>query len=482
MKYALTEKQAAMLREIAAASDAVAVPPRGIHTASALEKRGLIKRTWRGGRHVAVVTAAGRYYLKHGKHPRKVQAEKERLEGDVEQAARAPADGTELISRLRSASGKIIVSDPAPQTRGRWRAAYYNALHHGHVPEGHKLRWSGRQRGDCVFTLVDEAAEKAAQPPPAPAIDVPGSVDRPHRLVRVTRKALGTSQSVVDTRGRPGVIPLYLSRPLVDRALRIMHALLTEAENRGYTVETRTDLHRGEAVHTLAIVIRGRTFPLALTERTAKVPHEPTPQEIRRQQRTPWTRLPKYDEEFNGRLTIGAPAGSWCQYSYSYSDGARWTLESRLGRLLRDLEDLAAEAESRKREKELREAEERRRWYVAIAQARKQQVEQHRAKVLIEQVRAWHRAVEIRSFCHAARERADDASIPVDELEWLRWAEAYAAQLDPLRSPLRMPPDPPTSRDALRDVLKVDVYAHPWPFDAEGRWTHSEGIPADSHP
>ncbi|MBC9729994.1 hypothetical protein [Streptomyces sp. TRM68367] len=199
-----------------------------------------------------------------------------------------------------------------------------------------------------------------------PIVDVPESLGRPHRLVRATRKALGRSRTVVDTRGKPEVIPLYLSRPLVDRALRIMHALLTEAENRGHDVESRTDLGHGEAVHTVAIVIHGRAFPLALMERTTKVPHEPTPQEIRRQQRSPWTRPPTYDEKFDGRLAIGAPAGSRFEHAYSYSDGARWTSESRLGRLLQKLEHLAADAERQQREKELREAEQRHRWYAAI--------------------------------------------------------------------------------------------------------------------
>ncbi|MEE1749881.1 hypothetical protein [Streptomyces sp. JV184] len=78
-----------------------------------MEQRGLIKRTWRGSGHAAAVTTDGRYYLKHGKHPRQVQAEKERLKGDAAQAARAPADGAELIFRLESASGKITVPDPA---------------------------------------------------------------------------------------------------------------------------------------------------------------------------------------------------------------------------------------------------------------------------------------------------------------------------------------------------------------------------------
>ncbi|MDJ0347531.1 hypothetical protein QMK19_40625 [Streptomyces sp. H10-C2] len=68
VKYALTDSQIDLLREIAAASSAVPIPPARTQTAWALEQRGLIKKTWRGSGHVAVVTADGRYYLKHGKH------------------------------------------------------------------------------------------------------------------------------------------------------------------------------------------------------------------------------------------------------------------------------------------------------------------------------------------------------------------------------------------------------------------------------
>ncbi|MFI2040989.1 hypothetical protein ACH470_41315 [Streptomyces bottropensis] len=328
MKYTLTEQQAATLRQIAAASSAVPIAPKSSNTAWALEQRGLIKRSWRGSGHVAVVTSDGRYFLKHGKHPKEVQAEKERLAGDAEQAERAPADGAQLIARLQSATtGKLTVPDPGPQTRGRWRTAFYDALHHDHVPGELKLRWTGRQRGDCVFTLVDEEAEKAAQPPPVPTIDVPDVLGRPHQLVRATRKALGRSKTVVDTRGTPEVIPLHVSREQADRALRIMHALLTEAESRGYQVETRTDLHRGQAEHQMVIVIRGHALPLAITEQTTKVPHEPTAQEIRQQQRNPWTRIPKYDHEFNGRLELGAPAeaGTSIRTPTGTAHGGHWS-------------------------------------------------------------------------------------------------------------------------------------------------------------
>lgn len=116
------------------------------------------------------------------------------------------------------------------------------------------------------------------------------------------------------------------------------------------------DLQRGQAIHQMVIDIRGQALPLAITERTTKVPHESSTQEIRQQQRNSWTRIPKYDHEFNGRLELGAPAGSWYQHSYTHSDGARWTLESRLGHLLRDLEHRAAAAERQQQQEELRMA------------------------------------------------------------------------------------------------------------------------------
>lgn len=192
-------------------------------------------------------------------------------------------------------------------------------------------------------------------------------------------------------------------------------------------------------------------------------------------------RSAKYDEEFNGRLALGAPAKGQYQHSYAHSDGARWTLESRLGHLLQDLEHLAAEGERRDREQELLEAERRSRWYAAIAQAREQQIDHQRAKVLAEQMRAWNQAAEIRAFCQAARARTDSAPLPAGEAEWLQWAEAYAARLDPLHHALAMPPDPPAKREVLRELAKVDAYAYPWPFDADGRWTLPQEQSPDSN-
>jgi hypothetical protein len=112
------------------------------------------------------------------------------------------------------------------------------------------------------------------------------------------------------------------------------------------------------------------------------------------------------------RTAAGRTAGGVARaliHSYSYSDGARWRLGSRLGYLLQDLERLAAEAERQEQEQELREADQRRRWYAAVARAREKQIEQHRVMVLTGQMRAWRQAADSRAFYQAARARAGDA-------------------------------------------------------------------------
>ncbi|MFD0297698.1 hypothetical protein ACFWJS_41885 [Streptomyces sp. NPDC127061] len=101
--------------------------------------------------------------------------------------------------------------------------------------------------------------------------------------------------------------------------------------------------------------------------------------------------------------------------------------------------------------------------------------------MLAEQMGAWSQAAEIRAFCQAARARTGNAPIPAGEAEWLQWAEAYAARLDPLHHALVTPPDPPARREVLRELAKVDAYAYPWPFDADGRWVLPQEQPADSN-
>lgn len=465
MKYRLNDKQLELLKQVAAEPKAFDV--NGAHSGVlwALQQRTLVTRGSVGGRQTVTLTADGRFYLKHGKHPKEVEEEKQRLKNDPAQAALAPADGTDLLARIRESNGTITVPDPGPKTRARWRAAYYHALHNAHVPEGSKLRFNGRDRGDMVLRLLDEAALKAAEPPVIPAIEVPDQLPaKPHVLITRTLKALGRSKATVDTRDRADVVPVHVSRHLADRALRIAYALITEAERRGHEVTTVTSHHRGEETHQLVVRIGIHAYPWEITERTDKVPHEPTPRELRDHEKRPWNRIPKYDHSPNGKLVIASPhTNSYYSPSYSHGDGARWVLEDRLGHFLRDMEERAERAEEQRLAAERAEAERRRNWYRALRQAREAQITQHRSVIITEQVKNWRLAGDIRAFCAAARQ-ADSAA------DWVEWAEHYATSIDPLARPVSAPADPPATQEALREHFGRDTYANRWPFDKTGHW------------
>ncbi|MEU0375344.1 hypothetical protein ABZ070_35440 [Streptomyces sp. NPDC006283] len=167
---------------------------------------------------------------------------------------------------------------------------------------------------------------------------------------------------------------------------------------------------------------------------------------------------------------ISAPGRSayWTP-SYQHSDAKRWTLESRLGQFLSDLESAAARAEEQRIEQERQEASARRRWYQAVREGRERQVDKHRQQALTDQVARWKEAEAIRAFCAAVRTR-HPCGLHEDAQKWLDWAERHADTIDPLPTRLGTPQDPPATRQALQDHLRGDLFAYPWPYD-EGRWT-----------
>ncbi|MEU8132132.1 hypothetical protein [Streptodolium elevatio] len=478
MKYTLNEKQLGLLRRVSEAPGTFVAGPQETNIVWALESRGLVKSSYaRGGKAVAV-TADGRFFLKHGKHPQEIAAEKERLKNDPAQAALAPKDGVELLARIVQGQGTVTVTDPGPGTRNRWKAAYYHALHHGHVPEGHKLRFTGRNKGDIVIRLLNEEAQRAEEPPPVPLIEVPQELAHPHSLVARAAKSLGRSRTMADSRGHPDAVPIHVSRPLADRALRIAQAVISEAERRGHEVAVESDLVHGETVHRLVIRIGRHSYPWEILERTSKVPHDPTPQEIQQQKRQPWLRIPKYDENPDGRLTIATPSGGYQTVSLAYSDASRWTLESRLGHFLRDVEEASARAEQERKVREQREAARQRNWHQSIRDGRERQVRKHRIDAILLQVDQWSLAEKIRAFCAKAESRFPE-NTPKATAEWLSWARHHADSLDPLTSPPTAPADPPATIRALEEHLHGDLRAFPWPYDAQGRWIAKEDHPDD---
>lgn len=66
---ALNERQRALLERLAAGEEPGAWAPGEWHSVYALRDRGLLTRSKSGGDVHVEVTEAGRFYLRHGRHP-----------------------------------------------------------------------------------------------------------------------------------------------------------------------------------------------------------------------------------------------------------------------------------------------------------------------------------------------------------------------------------------------------------------------------
>jgi hypothetical protein len=253
-----------------------------------------------------------------------------------------------------------------------------------------------------------------------------------------------------------------VSRAQLPRCVRIIHALASEAERRGYTVANveegagRDGRWRADDGH-LLVTVHGHPYRLKVLE--SKVTNRgafDAETAYRRSVRFPEFLSPRsrtsYDQDGTGRLEITCDGyGRRGGRTAIWADRNSWRIEDKLSELLRELEIRAAEDDyakiERQREAERRERERER----TLEHARQRFLEQHRAQVLREQVTAWQEARTMRDYLALLEERYGDHAASA---EWINWIRRYIDEhLDPLASPPEMPPEPEIRAEDLRPLL-----------------------------
>jgi hypothetical protein len=153
----------------------------------------------------------------------------------------------------------------------------------------------------------------------------------------------------------------------------------------------------------LAITVKRHSFGLDVSERTRRVDHVPTATELRRAERDSWFRVPKYDHVPTGRISLRLTNGKEYRTS-SWTESDSRPIEEVLAELLQEVELRADWAEQQRQDHERQEAEKTRRWEAAMAQARIDLQESHRAKTLFAQLQSWRRAHELDAYLAAMAE------------------------------------------------------------------------------
>ncbi len=369
-------------------------------TTYALRSRGLASVSKKGGTWRAAPTDVGRYYLEHGSYP------------EAERSATA----TKPVRRPDAKRAAPRVAEPE----------------------------AGKTHDATAVPATPPGPPEPAKPQ-LPRVDVPGALRRPHAAVVALR----------DDKDH-----FHITRGARNRALRILQGLVTASERKGYTAREVRCTHNGyghaswESKDHLVIETGETTIGVRVVQESDRTPHEPTAYELQWQER--WgSRPPKYDHTPSDRLRIEIGSTRFGDRSV-WRDGARGSLEGKLGDLLRAIELRHEYAVAQRIKEEQAQLERERQWRIAVEEAKVLLRESHRADVLLKDVAAWRRAGEVREYLRAmeaelARER--DPGKAAAGLEWLEWATRYVESMDPLGKPIAMPEDPVPTDQALAPFL-----------------------------
>jgi hypothetical protein len=281
-----------------------------------------------------------------------------------------------------------------------------------------------------------------------------------HPLVRRTATAL--RGATPDGRGilRPlsgRCLNIRTSPGSVDRALRIMDAVLRAAADRGFKSSTSAvpapDDRRGfssVAWPTTAIEVKGEEIPIELSEKVERVPHQVTPEEkaARRHNAHPPGSLkfryaslfrqadePKFDFRPTGVLLLQlhtAVLGA----RKRWMDTPNRTIEAVLGEVIAAL-PVIADAQIGEREAQHRRELERAKAERRCLEARRhEEIEQNQRETVDRDAKYWARSQRILSYVQAAETEALRRGVTGAERanfnEWAAWARDYANWLNPL--------------------------------------------------
>jgi hypothetical protein len=453
-RKALTENQVAVLRWIADGCSAGVVGDKlsARISAGALRNRRLVTTSGRGPTWAARITQQGREYL-------------DQVDGPTPPVARqANVSVTQkLVDDVIAAGGTLRLPRKnwqQPESIDYEKRARL-AEQYGKVPPGTRLTVSVVSRDELQIELVDAPGHLGSRAELIPII-VPEKIGRYNAAARQFRDRTERHE---------------VSRALLPRVTRIVHAIAVEAERRGWSARVsseskngygRTDWTGTKDGH-LQITAERYEFGLRIQEEGVHT-RGVWEGEVHRYRNvtSDWTfygdrELPRgaYDASGTGRLKLELHGGGRWAYSgrqSRWADRQSWTLEERLPHLFREIEERILEADhaaeqariasEKAAEAAKQAAEERERtWHVLMRQAQERLVETHRANELRAQADAWHLADTLRRYCDAIEAAYGDRA---DTTEWLSWARAHVLELDPLTEAPTMPDAPEASPDALQ--------------------------------
>jgi len=267
-------------------------------------------------------------------------------------------------------------------------------------------------------------------------ITVPGSLDNPHWMVKETRAILKKGRpaetGILYSYDRP-CLDVRVSPSSLDRALRIMDALIRGFEADGFSVSIET-----HSKAPCCVSVHGEKLHFLMSEGYHRTAHVPTREEEAEKRARSFWETKKYDYHPTGILSLRINE-SWAYGKRkTWSDSRKGRLEERVGEFISGAVFIArvlkVERQKREETERRREAERLRREEEERCRAK----EKGRLEVLEQQAAAWSRSERIRAFVGAVESGIASIEMSEDQRnranDWMAWARNHADQIDPVRN------------------------------------------------
>lgn len=234
------------------------------------------------------------------------------------------------------------------------------------------------------------------------------------------KNALGTETDARDE--RDSLPDIEVSDMTLDRALRIMDAVLKAVEVRGYRVKVSRDYWE-KATRVFCTDVDAEV-QISLSERYSEVERELTPAERKK---------PPY--LIDQRL-ITIPSGKLIFKVKGRRVDTKWWNDKKLNPLENRLNEVVAGIITKLESLRLEELAKREAAQRRLNEQRRREEEQARRDKLHKDVAAWRKSEDIRAYLRAYEAKLlcqqGEITSGSEEDLWLKWARWYAGNLDPL--------------------------------------------------
>lgn len=320
-------------------------------------------------------------------------------------------------------------SIPTPE-RGHWAK-----LKHGKRVEQPPL--PALDPGDSEMVDLPPLVEAghSSVPKEVLGIEVQPELTDPHPAVAKTAASLRGAR--LDGQGRVApraqrALPVTVAPASVDRAMRVLDALMKALEARGHVLGRAAV----NGVDRITATVSDETIAIEFTEELDREVRELTRAEQAEKAEYPWRYSVQYRHFPSGRLFLRIDHADTLGLRKHWADGSRQRIERCLDAFVLQLERFA---EAIKRQRlERQEAERRRHAWEMERYEKLRQIgeEDDRVRTLDRQAEQWHKSQELRRFIEAVRAAGNSGSTGVpqgsDLQRWLEWATAHADRMDPL--------------------------------------------------